>query len=127
MIGKSLVVIRDPEDKVRVIISLPELPKVRNELDGELMSVYWMIPAELRPIFEHCCAETLGCYMADIDLLKDRLLYRALSDALIHEGNALLADYEYRRRSNGKLELWQVLAECFGLNWRLLPDARLLH
>lgn len=116
--GKSLVVVPDPSQHDRLLASLPELPKFRNELDGEMVSIYWAIPEELRAEFEVCCAEAMGYRANDVMLLGERMLPCVADQASTHRANAILSEFETARIAMGDPNdppLWECLAERLGL------------
>jgi hypothetical protein len=119
MEGRSLVVMPDPGQHNRLLASLPELPKVRNELNGEMTNIYWTIPEELRSKFEVCCTEAMGYRANDVMLLGDRILPCVVADqASAHRANAILNEFENTRIAMGDPNdppLWECLAERFGL------------
>jgi len=119
MCERSLAVVIDNGDPGRLLVSLPEFPTVRNDIDGRDASIWWMIREELRPLVEERCWDALSAYRyGDLEHLWGRLGGRASNASLVTEANSILAELEHARRARrdpADPELWECLADRFGL------------
>jgi hypothetical protein len=126
MKGKALVAVIADDGRysmtgAKIDISLPAFPMVRDEISGKQASIYWTIPEELRPLVEACCLEVMSTRARDADLVHAQFAGSALTQQTVDRINCTLMSYENERIARGELELWQVLADRFGLCWFTLP------
>lgn len=119
MEGKSLVMTVVKNEPTRPIVSLPEFPKVYDKLYAEEVSLYWLVPEELRATVEVCCWEALSYRDNDITLLREQMIGMYQTQDSIHQANYILRQYEMARiakQDPTDPPLWECLANRFGLS-----------
>lgn len=107
------------QGRIDMIIPLPDL---RDFISGEMQSVVYAIPEELRTRFLKICDRVLGHFRSDAEALILRLSGSPLDRFTIHRANVLLRGWENERLTEDSQNcLYKVAAAHFGLNWSFLP------
>lgn len=113
--SNHLEVIQDTYNSVT--ISLP-LPTVHDEISGKEVSIYWMVPQELRDIFEDRCASIVMRYVQPDEL--NQFLGLQLNEVNMNRLRGMLWQKQNEVLSESGLELWQVARQEFGLESRFV-------
>jgi hypothetical protein len=111
---RAIIVRQDEVDPSRLIVELP-LPEVKNEVNGEMAPISWIIPEELRGIFFEKCNEILEYRVSDVAEIKQKYLCQALTPMTIAAINSDLLAMEHERNARGNNSLWAVAAARFGI------------
>jgi hypothetical protein len=118
---KTNIPVPDSLNPSSINVSLP-LPEVRNEIDGEMVSIFWAIPEELRSIFDERVSRILGSRMADVEEIGPAFLRQQVTPFMMASlNNAFLNKERERHARNDDDELWKIAAEEFGLHPFALP------
>ena len=116
--GKSVIAIFG-DNPSAVTITLP-LPEIRDEISGEMVSIFWMVPEEQRKTFLFACDNILSRRGGDATIIRHTFLeghpFPATAMLLAQINNELM-----RLERRGGWELWKVAAVEFGLNPYALP------
>lgn len=111
--GKPLAVNR--RSKTEVSVEIP-LPMVRDEISGEFVGIALMVPPELSGIFGGRLNEAMRDYLGEGGVtLLEGYLHSPMEPSTIRDMQSSLLRIERDRQASGEGELWQVVAEHFGL------------
>lgn len=122
--GRAPIIVPDDRDPSSATVTLP-LPWVRDAVTGNLLSVYFAVPEELRPIFaERCSLVVRDWYGPEADRVMHQHALRMQNTAANHERiNGMLQHIERERMARGEdAELWEIAANRFGFSRWSLPQ-----
>lgn len=121
--GRAPIVSPSDRDPSTVNLQIP-MPHVRDDVSGELRSVYYAVPRELQPIFAERCSLILRDWYGPetVRLLHQYLNRRQNTAEVLAEMNAGLAHIERERTARGEdAELWEIAANRFGFSRWTIP------
>lgn len=121
---RSIVVEPDETDRSRLTVHVP-LPEVRNEINGKMVPIFWMVPEELRGIFLAKCDEIAMARWLDVEEVAPAYLRQALTQSTIISMNSALRAKEMERMARGEDGLWVVAAKTFGIFPCIVPFVKI--
>lgn len=113
--GKSLLARRDSTDLSKLNIEIP-FPLIQNDLDGKPVSIHYMIPVELRGIFNERINTATSCYLGHGGYaIIRRYLGSPMNADTLSRIQADLSDFEMDRERQDQGQLWRIVAGHLGL------------
>lgn len=123
--GKPLSVVRHPHIQSSISIEVP-LPLVYDEVTGENVSILLALPPEVSGLVKDQLDLAVSAYLGeDGRRMLTSFLRAEVSRVTLQEIESNLQIIERDRRAQDRGQLWQVVAEYFGMpEFPLGPDTR---